>query len=152
MVRTVRLYWLLLSLALMFASAYFAMLCIGAVGTISGWIGLPAYAAALEKIQRQAQWWRALALVLPFVAASVLTLGRRVGSVATEGSVESRGLAGFFKQYVACLIASILGTLCFLLVLFLISLLLYKLGIHSRGLASAVSESAGNAGTPHSFF
>ena len=65
--------WLLLSTAAMFVSAYSVFGWMGAVGRISGWVGLPQYEAQIPRLRAQAE----LAVALPFLAAWFLGLGRK---------------------------------------------------------------------------
>jgi hypothetical protein len=131
-----RIPWLLVALALMFTSAYSITRWVGAVGAISGWVGLPQYAASSRMLQMEVQWWKALALALPFVAALVLGLGAQ-GSTGPDGSSmqgypgESHSWTLPFQRYLGRLVVSVLGTFGFTLCMFLLGFLLYKLGIHT---------------------
>jgi len=69
--------WLLLSTAAMFVSAYSVFGWMGAVGRISGWVGLPQYEAQIPRLRAQAEVWLGLAVALPFLAAWFLGLGRK---------------------------------------------------------------------------
>src|SRR5216683_5426240 len=71
-----RIPWLLGSLALMFGSAYSILRLFGIAGAVSGWIGLPQYAAQIPMLEAQARWWEALAVTMPFLAALLLGFGR----------------------------------------------------------------------------
>jgi hypothetical protein len=119
-----RIPWVLMALALMFTSAYSITRWVGAVGAISGWVGLPQYAASSRMLQMEIQWWKALALALPFLAALVLGLGAQ-GSTGS-GPDESRRWSLPFERYLGRLAISILGTVGFTLCLLLIGFLLYK--------------------------
>jgi hypothetical protein len=74
--------WLaiLTALALMFGSACFAGLWMHVVGRVSGWTGLPQYESQIPKLQWHGTLWESLTIVLPFLAAFVLGLGKRVPS------------------------------------------------------------------------
>jgi hypothetical protein len=116
-----RLVWLLISAVFMFASAYSVFRCLGAVGTISGWTGLPQHDAQIPRLRVQAGLWEALALTLPFLAAVFVWTGR-------QKPFNRNDTAAFVFECGVCLAASILGTLGFLLCLFTLGMLLYKLG------------------------
>jgi hypothetical protein len=109
-----RLAWLFISAVVMLASAYAIFRWFGAVGTISGWIGLPQHGAENPRLRVQVGVWKSLALTLPFVAAVLLWPGRQK-------------TAGFVLECCICFAASILGTSFFLLCLFLLGMLLHKL-------------------------
>jgi hypothetical protein len=136
-----RIPWLLLSAALMFVSAYSVFGWMGAVGRIGGWTGLPQYQAEIPRLRNQAKVWSALAIALPFVAALLLGFGTRPSGVSTRSGsstslsyqAESRTekWATPIFQYLRRLLISVLGTLGFVLCLFLIGLLLFKFGIRS---------------------
>jgi hypothetical protein len=136
-----RVPWVLLALAIMFASAYSAMRWLGVVGAISAWIGLAEYEGEIPKLQAQAEVWTWLAVSLPFVAAFVLGLGRNPPTLSTRESsrvslmytAESRSEKWTtpILRYAGRLAISILGTFGCVLCLFLITLLVYKLGIHT---------------------
>jgi len=133
--------WLLLALVCMLASAYCFFGWMGAVGRISGWIGLPQYEPQIPRLETQARVWLALAFTLPFVAALVLSFGKRAAEEQSvpasptsltyrpESATEKR-LAPIF-QYLGQLVIAFLGTLCFVVGLFLLELLLHKHGIRS---------------------
>jgi len=126
-----RIPWTLLALALMFASAYSAMRWIGAVGAISGWIGLPQYANQLPKLTVEAEWWKRLGLVLPFAAAFVLGLGKSHLHGTNEPPNATEPWFSPILRYVGRLAASVAGTLAFIFCLLLIGFVLAKLGVHS---------------------
>ena len=128
--------WVLLALTLILASAYSAMRWLGAVGAISGWIGLPQYADRIPELVQEAQWWERLALGLPFIAAFVLGLGTRrlpdkgapsAFTYATDAQTWSQPILRYFGR----LVISVLGTLAIILCWLLIGLVLIKLRIHS---------------------
>jgi hypothetical protein len=110
--------WRLVSALFMFASAYSVWRWLAAVGTISGWIGLPQHKTEIPRIQVQAGVWETLALALPFLAAFFLWTGRRNRN---EG-------VSMISDGAACIGISIAGTLGFLLGLFLLGMLLYRSG------------------------
>lgn len=132
--------WFLLALACMLASAYCFFGWMSAVGRVSGWIGLPQYAPQIPRLESQARFWSALAIALPFVAALLLSFGKTASdqpradaptslTYQAESPAEKR-LAPIL-QYLGHFVASILGTLGFVVVLFLLGLLLHKLGVRA---------------------
>jgi hypothetical protein len=113
----------------------------GAVGSISGWIGLPQYAPQIPRLEIQARIWSGLAITLPFVAALLLGVGRKAPGVqhSTDSatsltyraeSVTEKWLAPVV-QYLGQLVFSLTETMGFVIGLFLLGLLLHKLGIRS---------------------
>jgi hypothetical protein len=131
-----RVSWILLALALMFASAYSAMRWIGAVGAFSGWIGLPQYASQLPKLTVEADWWKWLGLILPFAAAFLLGLGRSRfprsdGPSEPLSATEPQQWFSPLVRYLGRLAVSVAGTLAFFFCLLLIGFALAKLGVHS---------------------
>ena len=116
-----RLAWLLVSAVVMFVCAYSVARWLGVVGTISGWTGLPQHEAEISRLRVQAEIWKTLALTLPFIAAVLVWTGRKK-------PVDRNDIGGFFFECGICLVASILGTLGFLLCLFGLGMLLNKLG------------------------
>lgn len=123
--------WLLPALACMLASAYCLFGWMSAVGRISGWIGLPQYVPQIARLESQARLWSALAIVLPFVAALLLGFGKRAsGQHARADSPAEKRLAPILR-YLGHFAASVLGTLGFVVVLFLLGLLLHKLGVRA---------------------
>jgi len=135
------LLWLLLALASMLSSAYCFFGWMNAVGRISGWIALPQYQPQIPRLETEARVWSTLAITLPFVAAFMLGVRRRPSSVQpvadsatslaypTE-SVTEKWFAPMLR-YFGQLAISLLGTLGFALGLFLLGLLLHKLGIRT---------------------
>jgi len=130
--------WLLPALACMLASAYCFFLWMSAVGRISGWIGLPQYAPQIPRLESQAGLWSALVIALPFVAALLLSFGKRASDRQPRADAPisltypadpplDKSLAPIL-QYLAHFAASVLGTLGFVVVLFLLGLLLHKIG------------------------
>ena len=111
--------WLSVSAIAMFASAFSIFGWLGAAGRISGWTGLPQYEAQIPHQRTQANVWETLALTLPFLAAVFVWLGRC--------DSENRDEVPFGVQCGRCLGISILGTLGFVLCLFLLGELLHKL-------------------------
>ena len=81
-----RLPWLILAIALMFASAICCLLYMDGVGKISGWIGLPQYESYVPTLQRHATLWSGLAVIFPFLAALLLGLGKAAGQNQAETS------------------------------------------------------------------
>jgi len=122
-----RIPWLLGALALMFGSAYSILRLFGIAGAISGWVGLPQYAAQIPKLEADASWWKMLAAALPFLAALLLGFGR--DKVAS--STESRGRFGTIVSYLLRLVVSGVGTLGFVVLLLLVLFVLYKVGFHT---------------------
>lgn len=116
-----RLAWFLISGVLMFASAYSVARWLGEVGTISGWTGLPQHESEIPRLRVQAKIWETLALTLPFIAAVLVWTGR-------QKPLSRSDISGFFFECGVCLVASILGTIGFLLCLFGLGMLLNKLG------------------------
>ncbi|MGH9745325.1 MAG: hypothetical protein ACRD59_04360 [Candidatus Acidiferrales bacterium] len=137
-----RIPWLLGALALMFCSAY-SILTFYIIGfNVSGWIGLPQYAARIPKLETEAAWWGKVGVALPFIAALLLGFGRNidggVGRVETTGQTvvsypaESRGeRLGPIVGYLVRLALSGIGTLAFMVLLLLSWFVLYKLRIHT---------------------
>lgn len=133
--------WVLLALASMLSSAYCFFGWMSAVGRISGWTGLPQYEPQIPRLESQAKLWSALAIALPFVAALLLTFGKTASdkqpradaptslTYRAESATEKR-LAPILR-YLGHLVVSLLGTLGFVVVLFLLGLLLHKLGVRS---------------------
>jgi hypothetical protein len=137
-----RIPWLLGSLALMFGSAYSILRLFGIAGAVSGWIGLPQYAAQIPMLEAQARWWEALAVTMPFLAALLLGFGRDEvdrrldraepsGQTVATYSVESREWLAPIARYLLRLAVSGLGTLAFMVLLLLVLFVFYKLGIHT---------------------
>jgi hypothetical protein len=133
-----RLAWLLLSTAAMFVSAYSVFGWMGTVGRISGWTGLPQYEAQIPRLGVQAEVWLGLAVASPFLAAWFLGLGRKEqqfnqreisGTLPVTYSRDSRPWLSSVFEYAVRLGLSILGTLGFALCLFLLGMLLHKLGL-----------------------
>jgi hypothetical protein len=132
-----RMLWLILALALMFTSAYSITRWVGAIGAISGWVGLPQFAASIRVLQMQIQWWKTLALVLPFLAAFLLGLSSQrprdsASPLPRVFPVESSRWTLPLERYLGRLAISMLGTLGFSLCLFLVGFLLYKLNLHTN--------------------
>ncbi len=134
-----RLPWLFLALASMLSSAYCFFGWMGAVGRISGWIGLPEYEPRIPRLEIQANVWSALAIALPFVAALLLSVGKRAAGV--QRGTDSPASLSYpaqpatekwlapIVQYLGQLLISLIGTLGFVVGLFLLGLFLHKLGI-----------------------
>jgi hypothetical protein len=118
------LVWFVISGALMFASAYSACRWLGAVGTISGWTGLPQHESEISRLQVQARFWVTWALSLPFVGAIFVWAGR-------QKSFDRTDIAGFVFECFLCIAASILGTIVFLIRILALGALLHKLGLPS---------------------
>ena len=118
-----RLAWFLISGALMFASAYSVGRWLGAVGTTSGWTGLPQHESEIPRLQVQARFWATLALILPFAAAIFVWAGR-------QKPFDRNDIAGFAFECCLCLAASILGTIAFMLCILALGTLFHKLGWH----------------------
>jgi hypothetical protein len=118
-----RLAWFLISGALMFASAYSVARWLGAVGTISGWTGLPQHESEIPRLQVQASFWATAALILPFVGAIFVWAGR-------QKPFDRSDIAGFVFECCLCVAVSILGTTAFMLCILALETLLMKLGWH----------------------
>jgi hypothetical protein len=125
----------------MLSSAYCFFGWMSAVSRISGWIGLPQYEPQIPRLETQARLWSALAIALPFIAALVLTFGKTASDKQPRGdaptsityraeSATEKRLAPILR-YLGHLAVSLLGTLGFAVVLFLLGLLLHKLGVRS---------------------
>ena len=135
------LHWLLLALACMLASAYCLFGWMSAVGRLSGWIGLPPYAPQVPRLESQARFWSALAIALPFVAELALTFGKTASakqprcdaptSLTYRGESATEKKLAHVLRYLGHFAVSLLGTLGFVGVLFLLGLLLHKLGLRS---------------------
>lgn len=115
-----RLAWFSLALAAMLASAYCLFGWMSAVGRISGWKGLPKYEAEVPRLEIDAKIWLALTIALPFVAALLLDYGMRARNDREKP---------FASRYVENFGISLMGTVGFILVLFLFGLLLHRLRI-----------------------
>jgi hypothetical protein len=137
-----RLPWLILAIALMFASAICGLLYVGAVGKISGWIGLPQYEGYLPRLQWYAGLWSCLALVFPFLAALLLGLAKGAGprqvdtdrpSVITETVVSREWTAiTTVLKYLLRVAISALASVTFMAVFISVVLLLEKLGVRAH--------------------
>lgn len=112
--------WFLISGALMFAAAYSVGRWLAALGTISGWTGLPQHESEIPNLLVQERFWEALALILPFAGAIFVWVGRQKPFDRTD-------IAGFVLECCLCVAASILGTIAFLLCMLALGTLLYKL-------------------------
>lgn len=124
---------------LSFAYCFFGWM--SAVGRISGWIGLPQHEAQIPRLETEATLWSTLAIALPFVGALLLTFGKTASdkqpradassslTYRAESATEKR-LAPILR-YLGRLVVCLLGTVGFVLVLFLLGLLLHKLGVLS---------------------
>jgi hypothetical protein len=124
----------------MLASAYCFFGWMSAVGRISGWIGLPQYAPQIPRLESQARLWSALEIALPFVAALLLSFGKRASDqqprsgAPTSPTYRAESPAEQpILRYLGHFAASVLGTLGFVVVLFLLGLLLHKLGVCAGG-------------------
>jgi hypothetical protein len=138
---TRRFVWVVLALASMLSSAYCFFGWMSVVGRASGWTGLPQYAPQIPQLETQASVWAALAIALPFMAALLLTVSKRTpeglprGHAPTaityrnESATEIRLAPGL--RYLGQLAVSLLGTIGFVLVLFLLGFLLQKLTTRS---------------------
>jgi hypothetical protein len=132
---------LLVASALMFTSAYSIARLFAAIGSVSALAGVPEYAREIPRIQAAAAGWEKLAILLPFLAALVLSFGKAssVGSTRSGSRTsltypaESRAekWTAPIVRYFTRLVISILGTLGFLFCLLLIGFVLYKLRIHA---------------------
>jgi hypothetical protein len=128
---------LLLALAFMFASAYCFFAWMGAVSRISGWIGLPQHASQIPRLESETSLWSALAIALPLAAALLLSFGKatsdqrpsRNGSATSltyQAQSPPEKILAPLLRYLGYLIISLIGTLGFVVVLFLFGLLLHK--------------------------
>jgi hypothetical protein len=133
--------WVLFALASMLSSAYCFFGWMSVVGRTSGWIGLPQYEPQIPRLEIQAKLWSALAIALPFVAALLLTFGKTASDKQPRpdaptsltyraGSATEKRLAPILR-YLGHLVVSFLGTLGFVVLLFLLGLLLHNLGIRT---------------------
>jgi hypothetical protein len=137
-----RVPWLVLAIVLMFASAICALVYLDAVGKISGWIGVPEYEAHLPHLQMRAALWSGLAVLLPFVAALLLGLGkhgepRNAGTsranIITDPEVSHEwSAATAILAYLLRLVVSALGSLAFIVAFVLVVSLLEKLGVRTH--------------------
>ena len=137
-----RVPWVVLATVLMFASAICALFYLDAVGKISGWIGVPEYEAYVPHLQRRAGLWSGLAVLLPFVAALLLGLGKRAepGHAGTNRtriigdpkvSHEWSAVTAILT-YLLRLAVSALGSLAFVVAFVLVVSLLEKLGMRAH--------------------
>jgi hypothetical protein len=120
----------------MFVSAYSVFGWMGAVGRISGWIGLPQYEAEIPKLRTEGELWWWLAMALPLVAALLLGLGKDETSPKIEhagptvvtypAEPKAEEWTAPIVRYFARLVISVLGTLGFALCLFLVGFLFHK--------------------------
>jgi hypothetical protein len=131
----------LVALALMFAAAYSIARLFAAIASVSALTGVPEYAREIPRIQAAAATWEKLAIVLPFLAALVLGFGKTTSAaIESERAVSLTYPAGSqtkkwtapIVRYSKRLVISIMGTLGFAFCLFLLGLLLFKLGIRSN--------------------
>lgn len=133
--------WLVLALASTLASAYCFFCWMNAIGRISGWISLPQYAPQIPRLETEARLWSAMALALPFVAALLLSFCKTASDQQPRAGAPNRltyraaspaekRLAPILR-YLGHLVVSLLGTLGFVVLLFLLGLLLHKLGVRS---------------------
>ena len=137
-----RVPWLVLAIVLMFASAICALFYLDAVGKISGWIGVPEYEAYVPHLQMRAALWSGLAVLLPFIAALLLGLGkhaepRHAGtsrtSIITDAEVSHEWSAvTAILTYLLRLAVSALGSLAFIVAFVLVVSLLEKLGVRAH--------------------
>jgi hypothetical protein len=134
-----RLLWLILAIALMFASAICGLLYMDAVGKISGWIGLPQYEGYVPRLQWYAGLWSGLAIVFPFLAALLLGLAKDTGpgqsqvDHPTERVVSQEWtLATAALKYLLRVAISALASVALMAVLILAVLILEKLGVRAR--------------------
>jgi hypothetical protein len=134
-----RVLWLLGALALMFVSAYSILKFYSIGSNVSGWIGLPQYAAQIPQLEAEARWWGRVGVVLPFLAALLLGFGRDEaqeapspdelrGRTLVTCSAEPREWAAPILQYLVRFGISLLGTFGFMVLLLLILFVFYKLG------------------------
>lgn len=136
-----RLPWLLVALALMFTSAYSIARLFAAIASVSALTGVPEHAREIPRIQAAAAGWEKLAILLPFLAALVLSFGKAssVGSTLNGSRTsftypaesQAEKWTAPIVRYFTRLVISILGTLGFLFCLLLIGFVLYKLRIHA---------------------
>jgi hypothetical protein len=134
-----RLKWLLLAIALMFASAICALMYLDAVGRISGWIELPKYEGDLSTIRWRARLWSFLAVIFPFLAALFLEIGKGAGpghiATSRRDAITAPDLANDWTMVTAVLAyllrvaVSTFASLAFMLVLVLLVSLLEKFGV-----------------------
>ena len=136
-----RIAWLSLSSAAMLVSACSIFGWMSAVGRISGWRGLPQYEPRIPGLENWATIWATLAIALQFIAALLLSFGRRASSgqppldsptpltYPTESLAEKWFMP--IVRYLGQLAVSLLGTFGFAIGLFLLALLLHKLGIRT---------------------
>jgi len=137
-----RIPWLLVALALMFAAAYSIARLFAAIASVSALTGVPEYAREIPRIQAAAATWEKLAIVLPFLAALVLGFGKttsadsieseRAASLTYPAESQAKKWTAPIVRYSKRLVISIMGTLGFAFCLFLLGLLLFKLGIRSN--------------------
>jgi hypothetical protein len=135
-----RFAWILIAIALMFVSAYSIMRCFVTADAVSNWIGLPQYAAQITRLQTEGKRWESLAIVLPFFAALILGFGKASssasggepqGSLTYSAESPAERWTAPFVRYLVRLAISLLGTFGFLVILFLIGFVFYKLRIHA---------------------
>jgi hypothetical protein len=138
----IRIPWLVVALALMFTSAYSIARLFAAIASVSALTGVQEYARQIPGIQAAAAGWEKLAVVLPFLAALVLGFGKtsladstgseRAASLTYLAESQAEKWTTPIARYFTRLAISVLGTIGFVFCLFLLGLLLCKIGIHSN--------------------
>jgi hypothetical protein len=133
--------WLILAIALMFASAVCSLLHMDAVGKISGWIGLPEYESYVPHLQRQAMLWSSLAVIFPFFAALLLGFGKSrkpsrpessgTGVITAPEVGHEWTAVSAILTYLLRLGISALASLAFTIVFIVVVSLLEKLGMRA---------------------
>lgn len=126
----------------MLASALCGLLYIRDVGTVSGWVGLPGYESYIPRLQKYAELESGLALILPFLAALLLGLGKGAGPRTAKTSRPSPitcpevshewTAATAFLMYLFRLAISALASVAFIVVYYFVVLPFLKPGAHAH--------------------
>ena len=134
--------WLFLAIVLMLASAICALLYLDAVGKISGWIGLHEYEGLLPMLRWRARLWSGLAIILPFLTALILGLGKgaeqkhaensRTGVITDPDVSHEWTIVTAILAYLLRVVVSALASLAFVAMFVLVVSLLEKLGVQVR--------------------
>jgi len=133
--------YLILAIALMFASAICGFLYMDSVSKISGWIGLPLYEGYLPRVRWQADLSFGLAVLFPFFAALLLgfvkdtePIDSQAGrpTVITDPEVSHElTLATAALKYLIRVAISVLASVALMAVFVLAVLTLKKMGLRA---------------------
>lgn len=113
-----------LAVALMFISALSVVAYLQSAAAVGAWVGLAGYEAKIAKARGEAIWFEVLAIILPFIAALVLAFNSSK-SADRHADPWRRTWAKLSDHYVGQLIVSILGSVVFLALLWLLASFLH---------------------------